>query len=171
MKYAIVGAGSRHQMYRDALAETPIGKGNELLAICDTNPLRLALSASCVPRQQGNGIATYSADDFDRMIAEQRPDRVVVTTPDYLHDHYIVRTLRSGCDVVTEKPMTTSLAKLKAIIDAQRETGRSVTVTFNYRYNPAHTQLKDLLTNGAIGEITSVDFRWHLDRVHAADYI
>ena len=149
---------------------TPIGKGNELVALCDTNPLRLALSASRVPDRKGNGIATYAADDFDRMIAEQRPDRVVVTTPDYLHDHYIVRALRSGCDVVTEKPMTTDLTKLKAIVDAQRETGRRITVTFNYRYNPAHTQLKDLLMNGAIGEITSVDFRWHLDRVHGADY-
>lgn len=170
MKYAIVGAGSRHQMYREALAETPIGRGNELVALCDTNPLRLALSASRVPAPKGNGIATYPAAEFDRMIAEQRPDRVVVTTPDYLHDEYIVRALRLGCDVVTEKPMTTDLSKLKAIVDAQRETGRNVTVTFNYRYNPAHTQLRDLLMNGAIGEITAVDFRWHLDRVHGADY-
>lgn len=170
MKYAIVGAGSRHQMYREALAETPIGEGNELVALCDTNPLRLALSAGRVPRQSGNGIATYLASEFDRMIAEQRPDRVVVTTPDYLHDEYIVRALRSGCDVITEKPMTTSLGKLRAIVEAQRETGRNVTVTFNYRYNPAHTQLKDLLMGGAIGDITSVDFRWHLDRVHGADY-
>ena len=104
------------------------------------------------------------------MIAEQRPDIVIVTTPDYLHDHYIVRALRLGCDVITEKPMTIDLARLKAILDAQRETGRSVTVTFNYRYTPAHTQLKDMLMSGAIGEITAVDFRWYLDRVHGADY-
>ncbi len=170
MKYAIVGVGSRHQMYREALAETPVGEGNELVALCDTNPLRLALSAGRVPADGGNGVATYDAAEFDRMIAEHRPDRIVVTTPDYLHDHYIVRALRAGCDVVTEKPMTTDLAKLRAILEAQRETGRSVTVTFNYRYTPAHTQLKDLLMSGAIGEIVAVDFRWHLDRVHGADY-
>ncbi len=72
--------------------------------------------------------------------------------------------------MITEKPMTIDLARLKRIVDAQRETGRSVTVTFNYRYNPAHTQLKDILASGGIGEITAVDFRWHLDRVHGADY-
>ena len=43
-------------------------------------------------------------------------------------------------------------------------------MTFNYRYTPARTQLKDILMSGAIGEITAVDFRWYLDRVHGADY-
>jgi predicted dehydrogenase len=104
------------------------------------------------------------------MIAEQQPDTVIVTTPDYLHHEYIVSALRSGRNVMTEKPMTVDLGKLKAVLDAQRETGRKVTVTFNYRYTPARTQLKDLLMSGAIGEIEAVDFRWYLDRVHGADY-
>src|SRR5690242_16022724 len=112
MKYAIVGAGSRHQIYRDALAGTPIAPGNELVALCDTNSHRLGVSAARIPRPIGNGIALYAAQEFDRMVAEQRPDRIIVTTPDYLHDAYITRALRLGCDVVTEKPMTTSLDKL-----------------------------------------------------------
>jgi predicted dehydrogenase len=115
-------------------------------------------------------VGLYPADAFDRMIAERRPDTIIVTTPDFLHDRYIVGALRAGRDVITEKPMTIDLARLKRIVDAQRDTGRSVTVTFNYRYIPAHTQLKDILLSGAIGEITAVDFRWSLDRVHGADY-
>lgn len=169
MKYAIVGAGGRHQMYRRAVTETHV-TGNQLVALCDTNAQRMALSVREAPPQPGNGIATYAAADFDRMITEQRPDTVIVTVPDYLHHDYIVRALRAGCDVMTEKPMTTDLAKLRAVLDAQRETGRHVTVTFNYRYTPARTQLKDILMSGAIGEIQAVDFRWYLDRVHGADY-
>jgi len=170
MKYAIVGAGSRHAMYREALVEAQVDPSNELVALCDSNPSRLALSASRIPGGNGGGVGLYAADEFERMIAERRPDTVIVTTPDFLHDVYIVRALRAGCDVITEKPMTIDLARLRRIVDAQRETGRTVTVTFNYRYVPAHTQLKDLLTSGAIGEITAVDFRWSLDRVHGADY-
>ncbi len=169
MKYAIVGTGSRHAMFRRAVTET-YGQSNELVALCDVNNTRLALSAAEVPHQTGNGIATYNAADFGRMLDEQKPDTVIVTTPDYLHHHYIVEALRAGCNVMTEKPMTTDLGKLKAILDAQAETGRSVTVTFNYRYTPARTQIKDLLMSGAIGDITAVDFRWYLDRVHGADY-
>jgi predicted dehydrogenase len=170
VKYAIVGAGSRHVMYREALAGHPVSADNQLVALCDVNEARLALSASKLPEPRGNGIALYDAGEFDRMIAEQRPDRIVVTTPDDLHDEYIVRALRAGCDVVTEKPMTIDLTRLKAILDAQRETGRAVAVTFNYRYNPAHTQLKRLLEDGVIGRVLAVDFDWHLDRVHGADY-
>ncbi len=169
MKYAIVGTGGRHQMYRTAITQT-YGEGNELVALCDSNPGRLALSASAVDDPRGNGIPTYLAADFPEMVREQGPDTVVVTTPDYTHHQYIVEALRLGCDVMTEKPMTTDLDKLKAILDAQRETGRKVTVTFNYRYTPARTQVKDILLSGAIGEVTAVEFSWHLDRVHGADY-
>jgi predicted dehydrogenase len=169
LKYAIVGAGGRHQMFREAVTETH-KDSNELVALCDVNEKRLALSVREAPPQPGNGIATYVAEDFDRMIAEQKPDTVIVTVPDYLHDEYIVRALKSGCNVITEKPMTTDLSKLKKVLDAQKQTGRNITVTFNYRYSPARTQLKDILMSGVIGEIQAVDFRWYLDRVHGADY-
>ena len=168
-KFAIVGTGGRHQMFRDAVAITH-AQSAELVGLCDVNQSRLALSAHKVPDRTGNGIATYLAEDFDKMLSEQQPDTVIVTTPDYLHDEYIVRSLRAGRDVMTEKPMTIDMARLKRILDAQRETGKKVTVTFNYRYSPARTQLKEILMSGAIGEVTAIDFRWYLDRVHGADY-
>lgn len=168
MSYAIVGTGARHEMFLRAATET-FGAPCDLVGLCDANPVRLTRSAASVP-EGGNGVATYAAEDFDRMLAEQKPGQVIVTVPDSHHHDYIVRALEAGSDVMTEKPMTTDLGKLKAILDAQERTGRQVTVTFNYRYTPARTQLKDILMSGAIGEVTAVDFRWHLDRVHGADY-
>lgn len=168
MKYAIVGTGSRHKMFRGAVAET-YRDGNALVGLCDINEKRLALSAAAVPAG-GNGIATYRAEQFSEMLGEQKPDTVIVTVPDYLHHEYIVEAMRAGCNVVTEKPMTIDLEKLKLVLDAQAETGRAITVTFNYRYTPARTQIKDILMSGVIGEVTAVSFRWHLDRVHGADY-
>jgi predicted dehydrogenase len=75
-----------------------------------------------------------------------------------------------GCDVVTEKPMTTDAEKCQRIIDTQNSTGRHVRVTFNYRYAPFRTQVKALLMSGLIGDIKSVDFHWMLDTRHGADY-
>ncbi|WP_176085536.1 Gfo/Idh/MocA family oxidoreductase [Martelella sp. HB161492] len=168
MKYAIVGTGSRHKMFRGAVADTYADK-NDLVGLCDINEKRLALSALAVDKG-GNGIATYRAEQFGEMIDEQKPNTVIVTVPDYLHHDYIIDAMRRGCDVMTEKPMTIDLSKLKAILDVQKETGRKVTVTFNYRYTPARTQIKDILMSGAIGDVTAVSFRWYLDRVHGADY-
>jgi predicted dehydrogenase len=168
MTYALVGTGARHRMFTRAVTETH-GQPDDLVGLCDVNPVRLARGASLVP-QKGNGVPTYAASDFDRMIAEQKPATVIVTVPDGLHHDYMIRAMEAGCDVITEKPMTTDLAKLKAILDAQAQTGRTITVSFNYRYTPARTQLKDILMKGTIGEVLAVDFRWHLDRVHGADY-
>jgi predicted dehydrogenase len=45
-----------------------------------------------------------------------------------------------------------------------------VTVTFNYRYNPVHEEVRRRLAGGEIGEIGSVHFEWLLDVRHGADY-
>jgi predicted dehydrogenase len=115
-------------------------------------------------------VPIYLAKDFDRLVREQKPDVIIVTTMDSTHDRYIIRGMELGCDVMTEKPMTTDEKKCRAILRAQQKTGRKCTVTFNYRYSPHRTQVKDLLMSGVIGDILSVDFHWLLDTVHGADY-
>ncbi len=167
-RYAIVGTGARHVMFRDAILGQ-FSTSAELVGLCDANPVRAGLSAGEAARS-GQSVTVYGEQDFDLMLERERPDVVIVCTPDHLHDEFMVRAMHAGCDVITEKPMTIDEQKLERIVRAQRETGRSVTVTFNYRYSPARTQVKHLLLEGAIGEITAVDFRWHLDRVHGADY-
>ncbi|MGB3618648.1 MAG: Gfo/Idh/MocA family oxidoreductase, partial [Catalinimonas sp.] len=67
-------------------------------------------------------------------------------------------------------PMTTDEAKCQQILDAERRTGRKVTVTFNYRYSPHRQKIYELLHEGAVGDVTSVDFHWYLDVYHGADY-
>ncbi|MCS7338957.1 MAG: Gfo/Idh/MocA family oxidoreductase, partial [Verrucomicrobiae bacterium] len=104
------------------------------------------------------------------MIRETRPDTVIVTTKDSAHDAYIVRAMELGCDVITEKPMTIDEKKCRAILNAVRKTGRRCRVTFNYRYSPPRTQIKELLMSGVIGEVLSVDFQWLLNTHHGADY-
>jgi predicted dehydrogenase len=66
--------------------------------------------------------------------------------------------------------MTIDAEKCQHIIDKQKETGRKCTVTFNYRYSPARSKVKELLMKGAIGDILSVDFHWMLNTHHGADY-
>jgi predicted dehydrogenase len=167
-RYAHVGLGSRAQLYLRAIAETYRDVA-QLVGLCDHNEGRLRLAQGWA-RDQGIEVPAYGADDFDRMIAETHPDAVIVTTVDSTHDHYICRAMELGCDVITEKPMTTDEHKCQRILDAQKKTGRRCTVTFNYRYSPPRTQVKDLLMSGVIGNIVSVDFHWLLDTRHGADY-
>lgn len=168
-RYAIVGVGSRSQMYRDAILKT-YAPHAELVGFCDLNQGRLNLAREHARRVASVDVPVFLARDFDRMVRETRPDVVIVTTKDAAHSDYIVRAMQLGCDVMTEKPLTTDEKKCRAILDAQRRTGRRCTVTFNYRYSPPRTQVKDLLMSGIIGEVLSVDFHWLLDTHHGADY-
>jgi len=155
-------------MYRDAILTT-FSHNSELVGLCDINPGRVELAVNRA-LEQGHTVPGYTARRFDRMIEETKPDTVIVCTKDCYHDKYMVRAMELGCDTVTEKPMTTDEKKCQSIIDTQKKTGREVTVTFNYRYAPPRTQVKDLLMKDTIGEVFSVDFHWMLDTAHGADY-
>ncbi len=168
-RYAQVGLGGRHLMFRNAIFEEHPDKA-EMVAVCDSNPGRLALDQKEIEENYQVQVPGYDAADFDRMIAETKPDCVIVTTMDATHDTYLRRAMELGCDTVTEKPMTTDEEKCRRILETQRKTGRKCTVTFNYRYAPPRTQVKDLLMSGAIGNVLSVDFHWILDLHHGADY-
>jgi len=169
-RYAIVGTGGRHAMYREAILGR-YASTSELVGLCDTNIGRARLAqAKAAQAWAGKLIPIFEAKDFDRMIAETKPEAIIVTTVDSFHDQYIVRAMELGCDAVTEKPMTTDEDKCRRILDAIRKTGRKLRVTFNYRYSPPRTQVKDLLMSGVIGEVLSVDFHWMLNTRHGADY-
>ena len=167
-RYAQVGVGHRSRLYLGALVEQ-FADHCQLVGLCDTNEGRLRLWESWA-RERGVEVRTYGAPEFDRMVAETRPDVVIVTPRDCAHDAYICRAMELGCDVITEKPMTTDEHKCQRILDTQRRTGRRCTVTFNYRYSPPRWQVKELLMSGAIGNVVSVDFHWLLDTRHGADY-
>jgi predicted dehydrogenase len=155
-------------MYTKALTGSHAHCGT-LVGVCDANAGRLKKCTDALA-ERGIAVRGYADSEFDRMIAECRPDSVIVTSPDFTHDRYICRAMELGCDAITEKPMTIDAARCQRIIDTQRHTGRSCRVTFNYRYSPPRTQLKDLLMSGVIGDIVSVDFHWLLDTKHGADY-
>jgi len=168
-RYAIVGNGHRSRMYQNAIS-TRFRDNAELVAVCDLNPGRMALAQKRSTEAGCSMPAGYVHTDFDRMIREQKPDTVIVTTVDATHDDYIVRALDQGCDVITEKPMTTTPEKCQRILDACKRSGRHLRVTFNYRYSPPRTQVKELLMAGEIGDILSVDFHWMLNTHHGTDY-
>jgi predicted dehydrogenase len=163
-RYAIVGTGVRaigmwgRPILRDYADRV------EMVGLCDINPLRVEVAK----KQMGATCQTFT--DFDDMLTKARPDVVMVTTVDAFHSQYLVRAMERGVDVMTEKPMVIDEAQCRAVLDAEKRTGRRIVVTHNYRYAPKHQKIKELLMSGEIGTITSVDFTWFLDTSHGADY-
>jgi predicted dehydrogenase len=165
--YALVGVGSRAQMYLEAIegAHADVAR---LVAWADTNPGRMAWSAARFPAL--GEPAAFALDELAQVVRDRGVDTVIVTTPDATHADYVVTALEAGADVVVEKPLTTTAEGARRIADAVQRTGRDVTITFNYRYAPRNTALRQLIASGAVGEVTSVHFEWVLDTAHGADY-
>lgn len=142
-----------------------------IVGLCDSSVVRATYHRDRLQTKFGYAaVPVYAAADFGRMLRETRPDTVVVCTVDSEHHRYIVEALQAGCDVVTEKPMTTDAAKCQQIFDAVKATGRRVRVAFNYRWNPGATKVRELLAAGTIGPIRHVTLEYLLNTSHGADY-
>ncbi len=163
-RIAIVGTGSRAQGMWSKSVLSAYSDKVEFVGLCDINPGRVEYF------KKASGFTCPTFTDFETMMKEIKPDTLIVTTVDATHHEFIIRGMELGANIITEKPMTTDEQKCEAILEAEKKTGKKVTVTFNYRYSPHRAKVYELLRNGSIGDITSVDFHWYLDTRHGADY-
>ncbi|HRG82815.1 MAG TPA: Gfo/Idh/MocA family oxidoreductase [Chitinophagaceae bacterium] len=164
IKVVQVGTGHRGTGFWGKDLIKSFGDILDYLGVYDINPGR----AEYARNLYGGNCRPYQ--DFDKMVDENKPDYVIVTTVDATHDEYIIRALQKGCNVITEKPLTTDETKLKNILEAEKASGKKVTVAFNYRHSNHNMRLKDVLASERAGKITSVDFHWYLNVYHGADY-
>jgi len=163
-KLALVGTGIRGSSFWGKRIVDQYGDIIEFVGLCDINPGRLEFVKGYM------GVKCPVFTDFDEMIKKTKPDMVIVTTVDATHHEFIVKGLKAGVEVLTEKPLTTDESKLKQILDAEKEAGKKVIVGFNYRYTDHTTRIKELLSQERVGKITSVDFHWYLNVFHGASY-
>jgi predicted dehydrogenase len=168
-RYAVIGTGARASLYIEALAHTYAETGT-VSAWCEPNRIRMdyydqILAAAGLPAP-----ARYRPDEFGRLLEEQRPDAVIVTSPDHTHAGYAAHALPAGCDVFLEKPVATTPDGARQLADAAAAAAGALTVGFNYRYAQRNSALRQVIAAGEIGQITSVHFEWALDTVHGADY-
>lgn len=163
-RYAIVGTGHRATgMWGKDLAERYKNEV-EFVGLCDKNPLRVEAGRKLI------GVECPTFTNFDEMVDRTKPELIMVTTVDSTHHIFIKRALERAVNVITEKPMVTEAGDCQSVLDAEKMHDRKITVTFNYRYAPKHEKIKQLISSGEIGKVTSVDFSWYLDTRHGADY-
>ncbi|MFC1606062.1 Gfo/Idh/MocA family protein, partial [Pseudomonadota bacterium] len=164
-RVALVGTGVRGVTFWGKFIQENYGDVAEFVGLCDINPGRLEFGKSYI------GVPDCPTfDNFDEMLAVARPDLVMVVTVDSTHDEFIVKALAAGIDVVTEKPMTTAADKCQSIVNAARASSARLIMGFNYRYGSVFTKVKELLSEGSVGDVTSVDFNWYLNNYHGASY-
>ena len=141
----------------------------ELVGLCDNSATRREFHQQRLVREYGGEpVKTYS--DFETMLNAAKPDTVIVCTPDYSHDEFIIKSLKHGCDVISEKPLTTTAEKCQAIFDAVECSGKTVRTTFNLRWSPGVSKVREIIQSGTIGRVRHINFEYWLNTSHGADY-
>lgn len=169
-RYVQVGTGGRARFFYEAVAST-YKETSEMVGFCDLSQTRMDYANRILTERHGQkAVPTYHYTEFDQMLDDLQPDYIIVTSVDRTHHDYIIRAMEKGYDVISEKPMTIDEEKAQAIIDAQKRTGKTLRVTFNYRYAPHNTKIRELIRDGVIGDVFSIHFEWLLNTEHGADY-
>jgi UDP-N-acetyl-2-amino-2-deoxyglucuronate dehydrogenase len=108
-------------------------------------------------------------DKLHRSAVAQRLDFVSICSPNYLHDSHIRFALRSGADVICEKPVVLNPWNLDGLAEIERDTGRRVNTILQLRVHPAIVALRDKVQAGPADRKWDVDLtyitsrgRWYL---------
>jgi predicted dehydrogenase len=93
---------------------------------------------------------------YEALLADPEIEAVYISLPNTLHSEWSIRALEAGKHVLCEKPVTRHVAEAEAAFDAAERTGYLLSEAFMYRHNPQTLRLKELVDEGAIGELRLV---------------
>ncbi len=153
IQIALIGAGGMGQ--GDAGMATSLA-GVKLIAACDLYDGRLERS------KERWGSDIFTTRDYREVLARRDVDAVIIATPDHWHSRITIDALEAGKDVYCEKPMIHALEEGPKVIAAQHSTGRILQIGSQYASSVVYQKARDLLAQGAIGQLNSVE-AW-LDR-------
>jgi predicted dehydrogenase len=90
--------------------------------------------------------------EFDKMLAEIKPDVASIATPERAHEALTLAALQSGAHVYCEKVLSHTRESAQKMVDAASSAERSLNVGYNYRYSPSCVYLFEAIQAGKIGQ-------------------
>jgi predicted dehydrogenase len=125
-------------------------ESTDVLWVVDTSEQRARRVANAHP---GVRVST----SVDPILADDAVDAVVIATPPETHAPLGLAALTAGKHVLIEKPLATTAEDAAALVDAADRYGRVLMCDHTYCYTPAVRKIRELVREGALGEIQYVD--------------
>jgi UDP-N-acetyl-2-amino-2-deoxyglucuronate dehydrogenase len=150
----VVGVGAIAPSHIEAYLAFP--ERCRVVALADIIPER------CTRAVERFGLQAATFDSHHELLQGSEVDLVSVCTPPATHAEIAIDVLRSGRNVVVEKPMAASLEECDAVLEAQRQSARLVSVIAQNRFRTEMMRLRRLLDSGLAGEVhhVQVDSLW-----------
>ena len=90
---------------------------------------------------------------YDALLADPGVEAVYISLPNSMHCEWSIKALEAGKHVLCEKPLSRHTSEVTAAFDAADRAGRLLSEAFMYRHNPQTKRAKQLVDEGAIGEL------------------
>lgn len=151
-RVGFIGAGNVTKRHVDA-----IGRRSDTTVVAVADPMLDSAKRLAEP---------YGADTSesgDTILERSDIDVVYICTPHHLHHPYALRALRAGKHVFIEKPMANTVEECEQINQAAKENGLTVGIGHHQRYFPHMKRFRELLQDGAIGELRQINDRLVVD--------
>jgi predicted dehydrogenase len=146
LRWGLLAAGTIATTFAEALA---LVDGAEVTAVAARDGERAAAFAARhgIPRSYGG---------YEALLADSDVDVVYVSTLHPAHAQWTIAALESGKHVLCEKPLTMNADEAVEVIAAARRSGRFLMEGFMYRFHPQIPRLLELIHQGTVGEVRSV---------------
>lgn len=144
VRLAVVGAGLIGSRHAEASAIT---QGVRLTSVVDPSD-----TGKTVARQ--HGVKHY--ESLEELIDGDRPDGVVLATPNQLHVAHALVCIKAGLPTLIEKPLAVDLAGAEKIVQAGKDAKVPLLTGHHRRHNPLIARAKAIIEEGRLGTITAV---------------
>jgi predicted dehydrogenase len=154
IKFVIIGFGHIGKRHATIANEYPNAK---VVAVVDTNPE--SPKHELFPK---DAMFFNNIDDF--LAAKIDADIVNIATPNGFHCPYALKALEAGYHVVIEKPMGLTKAECESVIFKSLQMSKQVFVVKQNRYSPPSKWMREIVSNGTIGEVLTVQVNCYWNR-------
>ena len=145
VRIGIIGVGNIGSAHAESIAQERIPELT-LGALCDNDSKRAAELKDRYPR-----IPIFT--DAEAMMDSGLVDAVVISTPHYEHPTLAILAFGKGLHVLTEKPAGVYCAKVREMVAAAKDSGKVFAIMFNQRTNGLFRKARELVQDGALGEL------------------
>ncbi len=154
MKIAVIGCGT-------------IANAQHIPAYMKNEEAEIKYFCDIIPERAENAVKKYGCGtaitDYREALADSEIEAVSVCTPNKMHSEITIAALKSGKNVLCEKPAARVLSEALEMQKAQHESGKVLNIGVVNRFNTNVNKIKELIDQGRLGEIYSVyiSFRSH----------
>jgi predicted dehydrogenase len=127
---------------------------SQVVGLCDVDQRQLDAAADAVEKKTGT--APKKHKDFRELLEREKPEIVIVSTPDHWHPLCTIAAVNAGAHVYVEKPISHTIVEGRAMVQAARRNDRVVQVGTHRRLSPHHVSARKFLKEGRLGKIGMV---------------